>query len=273
MTEMITAELELSRTRSRPTLRKLTGLDKTYRFGFLGDELSPKSTHSKHYLFEVTDVEGTFFEDHRARYYVLEEGGWLLEVDRKQVIQAFAPADLQGELRAHLQNEDRLDMRIVLNQAEHMCCWASSEEDILTLRRMVQGWERTEVQKNTGLRLPNLEGSEKQVVWAESIRAKYLEALLALQGQELEEIEEARAEGADIEEEARVMRDMVARVFDELVERVIEVTSASSFIDARDLLPRDTFGVIHPEFRPTTWKRAITIDGRFDTLEQEALAG
>ncbi len=270
MTEMITAELELSRKRARPTLRKLTGLDKAYRFGFLGEEISPKSTHSKHYLFEVKDVEGTFFEDHRERYYVLEEGGWLQDVDRKDVIQAFAPADLQGELRAHLQNEAHLDMRSVLNQAEHMCCWASSEEDTLTLRRMVQGWERTEVQKNTGLRLPNLEGSEKQVVWAESIRAKYLESLLALQGQELEDIEEARAEGADIDEEAR---DMVERVFDELVERVLEVTSASSFIDARDLLPRDTFGVIHPEFRPTTWEKAITIDGRFDTLEQETLAG
>lgn len=270
MTEMITAELELSRTRSRPTLRKLTGLDKTYRFGFLGDELSPKSTHSKYFRFEVKDVEGTFFEDHRERYYVLEEGGWLQEVERRDVIQALAPEDLQGALRAHLQNETQQDMRSVLNQAEHMCCWASSEEEMHSLRLMVQGWERTEIQKKTGLRLPNLEGSDKQVVWAESIRAKYLEALFTLQGQELEDIEEARAEGVDIEEEAR---DMVARVFDELVERVIEVTSASSFIDARDMLPRDTFGVIHPEFRPTTWKKAITIDGRFDTLEQEALAG
>lgn len=264
----ITAYLDLDRKRgSRPSLMKITGLDPQYANSFLGEDVAPESTHSKHYSFKVEDVEGTYYA-HQNRYYVLtSKSSWLQEVDRSEVIGELCPDDLAGEIRALLQNEAQEDMRTVLNRVSVMCTWAKTDNEKMALKLLVQGWERKVIQQKSGLKLPNLTGSEKQTTWAEGIRARYIEQLLALQGAELEEIEEALADGDDVDPNAE---DMIATVYGELLERVLEVTDAGSFIDARDMIPADMFSGMHPDFKPRSWGiRAWNIDTRFNQLQKE----
>lgn len=255
----MTDSIDLPRDRSRPELRRITALDDLVRDHFLSTLLEPTSTHSKHYHYEVSAPQGTFFEDHTGCVYEMHRGR-LVQVTRDEVRSALAPVDLWGHLRAILQNESGEDEELVLKKAFVASTWARSTNEEMELRQFVQVQERSLTQMRTGLHLPNLEGSVKQVAWAESLRRKGLESVLLFK-------EELCAESQD---EAEL--HLIEQVFEEWLEHLQTMTDATDFIDYADQFHiHDIEHAFPPALMPPLWRSSCrTLLNRMAQLfEQE----
>ena len=87
--------------------------------------------------------------------------------------------------------------------------------------RAAESAKAAEFAKEAGL--PGLHGSEKQIAWTESIRAKQMPALLKL--------------AADLENAPASGNQDAVRIAKEIVSQAIYCTSAKDWIDARDRVP------------------------------------
>lgn len=104
-------------------------------------------------------------------------------------------------------------------EAEKLCpdCYKAKIET----KHAAESAKAAEEAKQAGL--PALQGSEKQIAWAESIRAKQMPALLKL--------------AADLDNAPESANQDAVRIGKEIVSRAINCTSAKDWIDARDRVP------------------------------------